>query len=52
MCHVNGGCPLVTEGLSATAIRNQILPMVTELGRGLKALDETAALADAVVTAW
>lgn len=48
----NGGWPLLAVGLSAIAIRNEILPMVSELGRGLQALDETAALADTLITAW
>lgn len=40
----NGRWPLVAKVLSATAARKQILPMVSELGRGLPASDELAAL--------
>lgn len=48
----NGGWSLVAEGLSVIAIRKQILPMDSELGRGLQASDETVALADTLITAW
>lgn len=44
--------PLVAEGIGATAARKLFLPMARELGRGLPASSEQAALADTLITAW
>lgn len=48
----NGGWPLVAKVLSATTAKKQIVPVVSELGRGLLASDELVALAHLDGSLW
>lgn len=48
----NGGWPLVAEGFSTTAARNQMPLIVSNLGRQLQAAGEIAAPADTLIAAW